>query len=121
MRLSLVPSTTPYGWVLAALAEASGGRYQPDVRETAHDALCAIAREMTAAGVGPDEIAVVGRWSGLVREVSEIGGDPRSRLSVWVAGVGNILRALADARDHEREASEASAHLAELKKTLGYA
>jgi hypothetical protein len=77
-------------------------------------------RALSAAQVGPEQIAVLGSWQGLAREISTIGGDPRSRLSVWVAGEGNVLAALKAATEHEREAREASAHLAELKKQLGY-
>jgi hypothetical protein len=77
-------------------------------------------REISGAHVGVEQIAVLASWPGLTREISSIGGDPRSRLSVWVAGEGNVLAALKTATEHERDAKEASAHLAELKNQLGY-
>jgi hypothetical protein len=119
-HLALVPGPQPYGWVLDQLAAASNGRYQPAVRDGLHAALHATMRDLSAAQVGPEQIAVVARWRGLVTEISTIGGDPRSRLSVWVSGEGNVLAALKAATEHEHEAREASAHLAELKKQLGY-
>lgn len=119
--LVLVPPVQPYDTTLVQLAEATNGRYQPVAREGLHDALCATQRTLTAAGVGPADLALVGRRIATAEVgIGAIGGDPRSRLSVWVAGPGNVLVELERARDHEREAANASAHLAELKKTLGY-
>jgi hypothetical protein len=107
--------------MLVQLAEASGGRYHPAVREGLHAALCATIGALDAARVGSEDLAAVGRWIARADVgIGTIPGDPRSRLSVWASGPGNVLAALERAHEHEREAAEASATLAELRKTLGY-
>lgn len=123
-HLALVPPVHPYDALLLALAERSAGKLKPDVRSGVHAALCATIRELDAQGVGGGDLALLGeriaRDHALYLEIWNIGGDPSSRLSAWAAQPGNVLRALDGARRHQSEAADASAHLAELKKTLGY-
>ena len=120
-HLALVPPVHPYDDLLAGIAEATNGRYQPVARQGLHEALCRTKAALDANGVGGRDLAVVGQW--IARATVGIGpipGDPLTRLSVWVAAPGNVLAALKAAGDHEREEADALASLAELKKQLGY-
>jgi hypothetical protein len=128
-RLALVPMpepgpipitevTTPAQ--LCAVLSAASGRYRGDVRQDVQAALQLRVRELLAAGAGPPELAVVGRWIAMdAGPVAQIPGDPSSKLSVWASQPGAILAALAAAREHERHEAERHDALQDSLRALG--
>lgn len=120
-RLTLVP---PVGYTvdqyLDTLSTSGMGRYPPVARHGLQFALSATIAALVDQGVGLADVAVAGSW--IAREtvgIGSVGGDPRSLLSVWAADPGNVLAALAAAREHERLLAERCALAAEARSTLG--
>ncbi len=98
-----------------------GGERFAHVREGTSAALCTTNVELDQAGVVDADLAFLCTavhgvpWS----EIQQIPGDPRSRLSVWAAVPGNVIRSLADAREHVRVANAKSEALRENMLALG--
>lgn len=115
-HLVLVPAEVPpSGRTPEQLLRALGGERGGLVREGTSAALYATIEELDAAGVGDHDLAFLGTAARGIpsAQIQQIPGDPRSRLSVWVAQPGNVLRALADAREHVRVADARSQALRE--------
>lgn len=125
-RLTLVPmpeSALPLAMTpeeLISRLSAVAIAYRPAIlRETAQNALCATIRDLTAQGIGPEQLDACARW--IARHgIGHTTSERWFQLCDWASVPGNILRALADADAHERKSAEATAELAEFKKQLGY-
>lgn len=122
-RLMLVPMPTPASTTpeqLLVKLSAASQAYRPAImRENAQASLSATIRELDEAGITDADLAVVANW--IARHgIGHTNAERWFQLSDWASVSGNVLRALADAHEHERKSAKASAELAEYKKQLGY-
>lgn len=116
-RLTLVPMRPTQPYTPAALVIALSGGDHALVREGFLDALHDVIDAMGEQGMGLTDVALAASYA--KPEISSVGGDPRSRMSVWAATPGNVIAAIRLAREREYEAHERIDMANEARRALG--
>lgn len=120
-RLTLVPPAPEPPFTDAEVFRALTGGDRSRAREGLQLAISATIAGLAENGQGLAEIALAGRFlAKKPRWLEGIGGDPGTRVSVWVAVPGALQAAIAEAQKHERDSAEMAAMVADARRTLGH-